>query len=392
MAAGWAVAGDTPFMWTKQVPSNYGGTRNPMIVSWPRHITAINEVRSQWHHVIDIAPTVLEAAHLPEPKSVNGVAQEPIEGVSMLYTFENPKAESPHKTQYFEIGGNRGIYSDGWFAGTIHRAPWELKPRTTLQRDKWELYDTRSDFSLANDLAASNPTKLKEMQDLFIQEAIKYRVLPIDDRSIERLNPAIAGRPDVMGDRTSLTLSSGMIGMSENVFINIKNRSFSITADVDIPEGGANGVILAQGGRFGGWSLYLKDGKPAFCYNYLGLNQYTVLSPQPLASGKSTVRLDFAYDGGGLGKSGTATLLVNGNKTASGRIDRTQGLAFSADETAGVGIDEATNVTTDYKEGDNSFSGKILKVVVDVQPIAAAQKTEEDRGRQEANVKRALSD
>jgi arylsulfatase A-like enzyme len=392
MAAGWAVAGDTPFMWTKQIPSNYGGTRNPLIVSWPRHITATNEVRSQWHHVIDVAPTVLEAAHLPEPKSVNGVAQEPIEGVSMLYTFENPKAESTHKTQYFEIMGNRGIYSDGWFAGTIHRAPWEYKPRATLQNDKWELYDTRNDFSLANDLAASNPAKLKELEDLFMQEAIRYRVLPMDDRTIERFNAALAGRPDLMAGRTSLTLSSGMIGMSENVFINIKNRSFSVTADLDIPQGGANGVILAQGGRFGGWSLYLKDGKPTFTYNFLGLDHYKVASPQPLGPGKSAVRMDFAYDGGGLGKGGTATILVNENKVASGRIDRTQGIIFSADETAGVGIDEATNVTDDYKQGDNAFTGKILKVVIDVQPIAAARKVEEDKARKEAALKKALSD
>ena len=392
MAAGWAIAGDTPFMWTKQIPSNYGGTRNPLIVSWPKHITATNEVRLQWFHVIDVAPTVLEAAHLPEPKSVNGVEQEPIEGVSMLYTFESPEAESTHKTQYFEITGNRAIYSDGWFAGTIHRAPWESKPRTTLQNDKWELYDTRSDFSLSNDLAASNPAKLKELQALFIEEAIKYRVLPIDDRSIERFNAALVGRPDLMAGRTSLTLSSGMIGMSENVFINIKNRSFSITADLDIPQGGANGVILAQGGRFGGWSLYLKDGKPTFCYNFLGLTQYKVTAPTALAPGKSTVRMDFAYDGGGLGKGGTASMLANGKKVASSRIDHTQAMIFSADETAGVGIDEASNVTDDYEEGNNSFTGKILKVVVDVQPIGAAQKQEEDKTRHEAALQKALSD
>ena len=183
MAAGWAVAGDTPFMWTKQIPSNYGGTRNGMIVSWPKRIKAANQVRSQWHHVIDVAPTVLEAASLPEPKSVNGTVQAPIEGVSMLYTFDQPDAKSTHKTQYFEIMGNRGIYQDGWFAGTIHRAPWETTPRREAAGDIWELYDTRNDFSLANDLAAANPAKLKELQDLFMKEAIKYRVLPIDDRS-----------------------------------------------------------------------------------------------------------------------------------------------------------------------------------------------------------------
>ena len=392
MAAGWAVAGDTPFMWTKQIPANYGGTRNGMIVSWPKRIKATNQVRSQWHHVIDVAPTVLEAADLPEPKSVNGIVQSPIEGVSMVYSFDKPDAKSTHKAQYFEIMGNRGIYQDGWFAGTIHRAPWEQLPRRKLQDDIWELYDTRNDFSLANDLAASNPGKLKELQSLFMKEASKYRVLPIDDRVLERMNAASAGRPDVMGERTSLALSAGMVGMSENVFINIKNRSFSINSDVQIPEGGANGVIIAQAGRFGGWSLYLKEGKPTFVYNFLGLQEYKVSAPDAMAAGKASVRMNFDYDGGGIGKGGTATILVNGQKVASGRIERTQGMIFSADETAGVGLDDATPVTTDYKERDNAFTGKILKVAIDVKPIGAAMKAEADNGVRTAAVKKALSD
>ena len=229
-AAGWAVAGDTPFEWTKQVASSYGGTRNGMVIHWPKGIAAKGELRSQWHHVIDIAPTILEAAGLPEPKIVNGTPQTPIEGVSMVYTFADAKAPSRHTTQYFEIFGNRAIYNDGWLAGTVHRAAWELKPRTTLENDKWELYDTRSDFSLANDLAAKNPDKLKEMQDLFLKEAVKYSVLPIDDRTLERLNAGMVGRPDLMAGRTSLTVHEGMTGMSENVFINVKNRSHTITA------------------------------------------------------------------------------------------------------------------------------------------------------------------
>jgi arylsulfatase len=191
-AAGWAVAGDTPFTWTKQVASNYGGTRNGMVVQWPKRIKAKSEVRSQWHHVIDIAPTILEAAGLPEPKVVNGITQIPIEGVSMVYTFADPKADSMHTTQYFEIFGNRAIYHDGWLAGAVHRAPWEYKPRAILENDKWELYNTRNDFSLANDLAAKNPDKLREMQDLFMKEAVKYSVLPIDDRTIERLTPPLS--------------------------------------------------------------------------------------------------------------------------------------------------------------------------------------------------------
>ena len=303
-AAGWAVAGDTPFTWTKQVASNYGGTRNGMVVHWPKAVKAKGELRTQWHHVIDIAPTILEAAGLPEPKTVDGIQQTPIEGVSMLYTFNEAQAKDRHLTQYFEIFGNRAIYHDGWLAGTVHRAAWEFKPRATLENDIWELYDTRTDFSLANDLAKKNPAKLKEMQDLFMKEAVKYSVLPIDDRVVERVNAALVGRPDLMAGRTSLTVYEGMTGMSENVFINTKNRSHAITAEVEIPKGGANGVILAQAGRFGGWSLYLKDGKPTYTYNFLGLQRFTVAAATPVPDGKATIRFEFAYDGGGLGKGG----------------------------------------------------------------------------------------
>ena len=225
MAAGWAVAFDTPFMWTKQVASNFGGTRNGMVIHWPKGIKAKGEVRSQFHHVIDVAPTILEAARLPEPKIVNGTPQAPIEGVSMAYTFDDAKAKDRHTTQYFEIFGNRALYHDGWLAGTVHKAPWEAKPRHALQEDVWELYNVAEDFSLTNDLAAKNPQKLKELQDLFMTEAAKYSVLPIDDRVNERLIPAVAGRPDLMGDRKSLTLYEGMQGMLENVFINVKNHS-----------------------------------------------------------------------------------------------------------------------------------------------------------------------
>jgi arylsulfatase len=375
MAAGWAVAGDTPFSWTKQVASNYGGTRNGMVVHWPARIKAKGEVRTQFHHVIDVAPTVLEAANLPEPKSVNGTVQAPIEGVSMVSTFDDAQGASRRKVQYFEMFGNRAIFSDGWFAGTIHRAPWEAKPRAPLLDDKWELYDTRNDFSLANDIAAQNPAKLKELQDLFMQEAVKYRVLPIDDRFLERVNAQLVGRPDLMGGRTSLTLHTGMKGMSENVFINVKNRSLTITADMEIPAGGANGVVLAQGGRFGGWSLYFKGGKPIYAYNFLGLQRYSVAATQAVAAGKATIRFAFAYDGGGLAKGGLGTLYVNDKKVAEGRIEHTQPGIFSADETADVGVDEATPVTEDYKAWDNAFTGKIVKIVVDVKEMGAGEKT-----------------
>jgi arylsulfatase A-like enzyme len=392
MAAGWAIAGDTPFSWTKQVASDFGGTRNGLVVHWPKRIKAKGDLRTQFHHVIDIAPTVLEAAGLPEPKSVNGTVQTPIEGVSMLYTFDDAKAKGRHTTQYFEMMGNRGIYADGWFVRTIHKLPWESKPVGALLDDKWQLFDSRTDFSLADDVAAKNPAKLKELQELFIAEAKKYRVLPIDDRFIERANPQIAGRPDLMGGRTSLTLYDGMKGMSENVFINIKNRSHSITAEVEIPKGGANGVILAQGGRFGGWSLFMKDGKPTYTYNFLGLQRTSVAAPQALAAGKATVKFDFAYDGGGMGKGGMGTLYVNEKKVAEGRIEHTQAIIFSADETADVGEDDATPVTEAYKERNNRFTGKINKVTVELGEMKKAAAVEGEKLHREASLKKGLSD
>lgn len=390
-AAGWAVAGDTPFTWTKQVASSYGGTRNGMVVHWPKGIAAKGEVRSQWHHVIDIVPTILEAAKVPEPKSVNGTAQTPIEGVSMAYSFSDAKAPSSHKTQYFEIFGNRAIYSDGWLAGTIHRAAWETTNRRPLDQDIWELYDTRSDFSLTNDLAAKSPDKLKELQDLFLSEAVKYSVLPLDDRTLERLNAAMVGRPDLMAGRTSLTVHEGMIGMSENVFINVKNRSHAITADVEIPSTGASGAILAQAGRFGGWSLYLKDGKPTYTYNFLGLQRFTIAAKQALPAGKSTIRFEFAYDGGGIGKGAVGTLFVNGRNVATGRIERTQCCGFSADEGADVGADEGTPVTEAYKV-PFKFSGKISQVTVELKDMKKADSEEAVEGRKAAMLKKGLSD
>jgi len=393
MAAGWAVALDSPFAWTKQIPSDFGGTRNGMVVSWPKGIKAKNEIRTQFSHVIDIAPTVLQAAGLPEPKSVNGVKQVPMAGKSLLAPFDDPKARG-RTTQYFEVAGNRAIYHDGWFARTIHKAPWETKPRRPLQDNSaWELYDTRTDFSLANNLAAKNPKKLAEMQALFLKEAAKYGVLPIDDRVFERLDSAAVGRPDLMGGRTSITLSEGMVGMMESVFPNVKNRSKTITAEIEVPAGGGNGTILAQGGRFGGWSLYVKDGVPAYDYNFLGLQRFTVAGKEKLKPGKSTIRFDFAYDGGGPGKGGNGTLLVNGQKVAEGRIERTQPGLFSADETADVGIDLGTPVVEAIgAEAKSRFSGRIPKVTVEVKEVKKADKTEEDKVRAEVAHKKAMSD
>ncbi len=393
-AAGWAVAGDAPFTWTKQVASNYGGTRNGLVVRWPAHFQAHGEVRSQWHHVIDIAPTVLEAAGLPQPKIVNGTEQTPIQGVSMLYAIDNPTASDRHATQYFELAGNRAVYHDGWLAGTVHKAPWEPKPRAALDADKWELYDTRSDFSLRNDLAAAHPEKLKELQALFIDEAIKNKVLPIDDRTIERLNPAIAGRPDLMAGRTALTVYPGMTNMMENVFINTKNRSYTITADVDIGNK-ANGAILAQGGRFGGYSLYMQDGKICFTYNWLGLQRYNLVSRQPMAPGKTTIVYRFDYDGGGIGKGGNATLSVNGEEVAHGRIEHTQALLFSLDEGADVGSDEGTPVSASYVS-PFSFNGQISRLTIALtppaQPLKPADAADNAAAIRELMVKKALSD
>ena len=355
-----------------------------MIVHWPRRVGAKGEVRSQFHHVIDVAPTVLEAAGLPEPRSVNGVVQKPIEGVSMTYAFDDGKAASRRRIQYFEMIGNRAIYSDGWFAGTVHKLPWAQKPLAALADDRWELYDTRSDFSLANDLAARNPARLKELQELFMKEAVKYNVLPIDDRLIERLNSKLAGRPDLMGDRMSLTLHAGMTGMMEDAFISVKNRSFSITADLEVPDGGANGVILAQGGRFGGWSLYLKAGKLAFTYNFLGLQRTTITSAKPVPAGLLTARMDFAYDGGGVAKGGLVSLFVKGEKVGEGRVERTQPYGFSAEDGADVGVDTCTPVIEDYQPSSTRFTGTIRKVVVDVREMTAGEKAEAKEAGAEA--------
>jgi len=394
MAAGWAVALDTPFQWTKQVASDHGGTKVGMAIRWPKGIKARGELRTQFHHVIDVAPTILEAAGLPEPKIINGTPQRPMDGVSMVYTFGDGKAKDRHVTQYFEMFGNRAMYHEGWFARTIHKAPWEQKPRRPLTEDIWELYDTRKDFSLVHDLASKNPQKLAELQALFMKEAEKNQALPIDDRVFERINAELVGRPDLMAGRTSITLAEGMTGMTENVFLNIKNKSKTITAEIEVPEGKtANGIIIAQGGRFGGWALYVKDGSPAYDYNFLGLQRFTVAAKDKLKPEKSTIRFDFVYDGGGLGKGGVGTILVNGKKVAEGRIERTQPMIFSADETADVGIDLATPVVEAIgSEKKSRFTGKIPKVTIEVKEMKKADKAEEHTARAVAAHKKAMSD
>ncbi|MCA0930384.1 arylsulfatase [Ruegeria profundi] len=365
MAAGWAVAMDTPYQWTKQVASDPGGTKVGMVVHWPDGFEARDEQRDQFTHVIDVAPTILEAAGIPEPREVNGVPQYPMDGISMLYTFDDPTAGERHTTQYFEMFGNRAIYHEGWWARTIHKAPWEPKPRRALADDIWELYDTNTDFSLTNDLSEDMPEKLAQMQTIFMQEAARNNVLPIDDRVFERINPASAGRPDLMAGRTSITLAGGMTGMTENVFLDIKNKSKTITAEIEVPESGADGTIIAQGGRFGGWSLYVNGGVPGYDYNFLGLERFSITGTEKLAPGRATLRFEFDYDGDGLGKGGDARLFVNDTQVGEGRIERTQPHIFSADETADVGVDLATPVVeTVGSEAASRFSGTIDSVTV----------------------------
>jgi len=394
MAAGWAVALDTPYQWTKQMASDPGGTKVGMAVYWPKGIERKGELRTQFHHVIDVAPTILEAAGLPEPKMVNGVKQRPMDGVSMVYSFNDAKAKDRHTTQYFEMFGNRAIYNNGWLARTVHKAPWEPKPRRALDEDIWELYDTRTDFSLVNDLSKKNPKKLAELQALFMKEAKKNHALPIDDRVFERINAELVNRPDLMAGRTSLTLAQGMTGMTENVFLNIKNKSKTITAEIDVQEGStAHGIIIAQGGRFGGWALYCKNGVPAYDYNFLGMTHATIAGKSILKPGKSTIRLEFAYDGGGLGKGGTAMLYVNDEKVGEGRIDRTQPMIFSADETADVGIDLATPVVESIgSEHKSKFTGIIDKVTIEVKNMKKALNTEESKARKDFAQKKAMSE
>ena len=367
MSAAWAVATDAPFKWTKQMAADFGGTRNGMVMHWPNGIEAKGEIREQWHHVNDVASTVLEAANLPEPKSINGVEQIPMDGVSMLYATKDATAADQHTVQYFEMFGNRAIYSDGWLARVVHMVPWVGKPRAAFADEQWELYNIDEDFSLVNNLAADNPDKLKEMQDLFEKEAIENNVYPLDDRLYERFNAKIAGRPDLMGDRKSLTLAHGMDGILENTFLNVKNTSKTIVANVSL-EGNDQGIILCQGGKFGGWALYMNNGKPAYTYNYFGLQRYTIESSRAITNPSAEIKLEFAYDGDGAGKGGVAKLFIDGELVGEGRVDKTQPAVFSADETADVGKDDATQVADlVFKDVEDShFTGFIDNVTVTI--------------------------
>lgn len=366
-AVGWAWAMNSPLQWTKQVASHWGGTRNGTIVHWPRRIAERGGLRSQFTHVVDVAPTVLEAAGIPEPTMVNGVLQSPMEGTSMLYAFEDADGPERHDLQYFEMFGNRGIYHKGWSAVTKHRTPWVMVGGVVpaFDDDTWELYDGSTDFSQAHDLAAEHPDKLASLQRLWLIEATKYNVLPLDDRTAERLEASMAGRPTLLRG-TRQVFYPGMGRLSENSVLSVKNRSFSVTAQVDVRDAPAQGVLVAQGGRFGGWSLYVHEGRLTFLYNVLGIHHYAVRADVPLPTGSHQVRAELAYDGGGLGKGGDVTLFHDGEPVGTGRVDATQPMVFSADETTDVGYESGTCVSPDYTARTSRFTGRLHWVQLDV--------------------------
>ena len=362
-AVGWAHAMDTPYQWTKQVASHWGGTRNGTIVHWPKGIHAKGEARAQFHHVIDVAPTVLEAAGLPQPVMVHGVQQKPLEGVSMAYSFDAAAAPERHETQYFEMFVNRGIYHKGWTAVTRHSIPFVVEPMPPYDDDLWELYGP-DDWTQAHNLAKEMPAKLHELQRLFLIEAVKYNVLPLDDRRPERFNSDLAGRPTLIKGKSQL-LFSGMQRLNENVTVNLKNKSHAVTAEVWLPEGGANGVIVTQGGQFGGWSLYIKDSILKYCYNLLGVQRFYTAADTPLPPGKHQVRMEFAYAGEGLAGGGAISLCLDGRKIGGGCVGATMPMIYSLDETLDVGCETGSMVAEDYDTATSRFNGRIAWVQLD---------------------------
>jgi hypothetical protein len=363
-AVGWAHAMDTPYQWTKQVASHWGGTRNGTIVHWPNGFTAKGEVRSQFTHVIDLAPTILEAAGIPAPDFVKGIQQQPLHGTSMVYAFDDAQAAETHDLQYFEMFCNRGIYHQGWTAVTRHSTPFVIAEMPAFDDDTWELY-APDDWTQSNNLADENPAKLAELQRLFLIEGVKYGVFPLDDRRLERFNSDLAGRPTLIKGNTQL-LFGGMGRLSENSVLNVKNKSHSVTAEIDVPEGGANGVVIAQGGAFAGWTIYLLDGKLTYCHNLLGLNRFKIGSDSTVPAGTHQVRMEFAYDGGGLAKGGDVTLYVDGTKTGEGRLNATVPMVYSADETCDIGADTGSAVSDDYTPEESRFTGTVKWVQLDI--------------------------
>lgn len=362
--AAWAWAGTTPFQWTKQIASHFGGTRNPLIIAYGDRIQDQGGLRGQFHHVIDITPTIFEAAGITAPTQVNGVQQQKLEGTSLVYTFDAPKAASKHETQYFEMFGNRAIYDNGWIAAARHpRLPWQGTINADFEKDPWELYNIEEDFSEANNLAAKNPEKLEKLQKLFLSEARKYNVLPLDDRVSERFD--VQDRPSPAAGRTTFTYYSTGVSIPEGSAPSLKNRSFSITADVEIPESGAEGVLLTQGGRFAGWGFFLEDSKPTYVYNFVNAERYIIQSSEKLAPGKSTIKFNFDYDGGGVGAGGIGRLFINDQPVAEGRIAKTIPYRLALDETFDVGRDTGTPIVETYQV-PFSFTGNLQKVTLNL--------------------------
>jgi arylsulfatase len=362
--AGWTLAANTPFQWTKQIASHFGGTRNPMVISWPKRIKDNGGLRSQFHHVIDVAPTILQAAGIAAPRVVNGVRQKPIEGVSMIYTFDSAAAPDRRKVQYFELLGNRAIYKDGWMAATRHGTPWKTAGQDkSFDDDVWELYNIAKDFSQATDLAAQYPAKLKELQAAFDVEARKYNVFPLDDRFAERFDSSL--RPNALSGLKSFTYGPGVGYINENSTISTHNVPFSITAEVEAGSGSADGVIAAIGGKTSGWSLYVKGGQPTFYYNFFDVAGYRVQSSTPLPKGKSTVRVEFTPEEPGYGKPAAVKLLVDGKQVASGRVEKTVPLGYGA-EGFDVGRDNISAVSPDYTS-PFPFGGTVRSVTIAVE-------------------------
>lgn len=388
---GWAHAMDTPFQWNKQVASHYGGTANGLVISWPAKIKSVGQMRTQWHHVIDIVPTIYEATGMPPPSSVNGVDQKPIEGVSMMYSFDNANAPSTRTTQYFEMLGNRGIYHNGWIACTTPAAaPWQLAPNVDpITGYKWELYDLSKDPTEAHNLADSNPDQLKDLQLLFYAEAAKYNVLPIDNSTTARMGPGV--RPSLVEGRTSFTYYDGDTRIPEGSSPATKNRSYTITAEVEVPQKGADGMIVTQGGLFSGWALYFDKGKPTFHYNTNNIDHYNIASPQVLPAGKHTLVADFKYDGGGMGKGGTLTLSADGKQIAQGKIEHSVAIRYSLDEGLDVGEDTGTPVNLNY-DVPFKFTGKINKVTIDLKPMEAATALANKKAQSAAALAKGMQD
>jgi arylsulfatase A-like enzyme len=373
MSVAWSWAFDTPFKWTKQVASHFGGTRQGMAIAWPNRIKDAGGIRTQFHHMIDIVPTILEVAGIPAPLMVNGIAQKPIEGVSMAYTFDKANANAPstRRTQYFEMFANRAIYHDGWMASTTPpAAPWLLGtvklPEDVVNGYKWELYNLTEDFSQSNDLASKMPDKLRQMQELFLVEATKYNVFPLDNSVLPRL---LAPRPSATAGRTVFTYSGEMSGLPDSDAPSLLNKSYTITAEVEVPQGGGDGMIATLGGRFGGYGLYLLKGKPVFVYNFVDLERFRWEGQQALTPGKHTIVFDFTYDGPGFGKGGTGVLKVDDREVANKKVPHTIPFLMAIDETFDVGVDTRTPVDDKDYQVPFRFTGKIAKLTYKLGPV-----------------------